>query len=125
MYLPSLNDEELLRYADSTQNAITSTDLEVELTKRLAALLDNQDDDRLAPLDKIGASAEDVRAIVDALIENCTTSAAMLKTINDHGIDDLEDLKSALRSAREFGEFMDTNADAVTSLHELITSLTH
>lgn len=124
MYLPSLNNEELLRYAESTQNAIMSTDLETELIKRFADLLDSQDDARLAPLDEIDATVEDVQALIGALIENCVASAKMLTAINDAGIDDLEDLKTALETARKFTDYIDENADAVASLHELITSIT-
>lgn len=124
MYLPTLNDEELLRYAESTQNAITSTDLEIELVKRMAALLDDQGDDRLAPLDEIDASAEDVRAVVDALIENCTTSAEYLRAIGDTDIESPKELKAMLELANKFHEYSEEHSIAVTELNNLI-SLTH
>lgn len=42
MYLPALTDKELLSYADSTLDPLTSTELERELIKRLQDLFDAQ-----------------------------------------------------------------------------------
>jgi hypothetical protein len=40
MHLPSLTDEELLSYFRATRNDLTTTALEEDLARRLAALLD-------------------------------------------------------------------------------------
>ncbi|MBU0593341.1 MAG: hypothetical protein KKH74_06335 [Gammaproteobacteria bacterium] len=39
MYLPRLTDDELIRYANSTHDTLTGTDLECELLKRFVALI--------------------------------------------------------------------------------------
>lgn len=65
MYLPALNDDELIRYADSTLDPLTSTDLERELLKRFVARLAEEDEEKsfatvLGDFDY--ADAEDLRA---------------------------------------------------------------
>lgn len=42
MYLPTLSNAELIRFAEQTQDDLTTSDLERELTKRLAAVEDNE-----------------------------------------------------------------------------------
>jgi len=116
MYLPALNDEELLRYAESTQNAITSTDLEIELVKRMAMLLEIQDaraveDEALAPL-------------VDAVVTNYATSAEYLLAIRESEIETPKELKAMLELANKFQEYSEAHSIAVTELNNLI-SLTH
>lgn len=79
MYLPMLTDEELLTHAEQTMHALTTSDLERELIKRLQARVDLGDDERIAVLDDVDADdADDLRAMFDVLTEfNCDTPAAL------------------------------------------------
>lgn len=61
MYLQTLTDEELLRYAEQTMDALTTSDLERELILRLRATVDAEEegeDPRLTLLDEAGFDDE-------------------------------------------------------------------
>lgn len=114
MYLPALTNEEFLRYAESTFNQFASTELELELVKRFAVLLEIQDgvtaeDDALAPL-------------IDSVITDYATSAEFLKAVRESAIETPKELTAELALAEKFRDYCEEHSLAVCELNNLITA---
>lgn len=84
MHLPMLDDKELLTYAEQTMHALTTSDLERELIKRLQARVDQEaeeveevDDERLVVLDDEGIDD------ADALRTHFATVANIKSAVDD------------------------------------------
>jgi hypothetical protein len=68
MYLPSLTDDELVRYAYQSENALTSTELERELASRLEALLDGSSEQIAEIVDEYDLKLQHLRELAEAFI---------------------------------------------------------
>lgn len=127
MYLPSMNDEELLRYASQNLNSLTSTDMERELIKRFDALLQSEDD--YAPLVEIfnnhSFEVTDLQLLADALIVDSGNTAKLLAAIEKAGIDTPEELTKALDLAKDFERLALDNGEAINALNDLVLSTTN
>ena len=77
MQLSSLTDEELLRFADSQANSLTSTALEIELTSRLQGALEQLDEDK----QELADNAAEFKTLLEGMQEIEEKTTALIKTI--------------------------------------------
>lgn len=128
MYLPSLNDRELAHHADVTFDALTATDLQIELTKRFTALLDENEANAslIDVLDDNGIDAADeLRKVfdkVDALDEERVNGLALLDVLLEFDIDDPAVLKKLLQRDAQLTDVLDSLAQPLADLQALATT---
>jgi hypothetical protein len=105
--LSSLTDDELLRHAHAQFDPITGTDLEQELLKRFAALVDELDglDPITSAMAEVNLEAPDLKEIFAVLDEfSCT---------------DLKSLRQKLKRADDFYVLADEAGDLFSRLTAL------
>ena len=138
MHFRTLSNDELARYADSQINELTSTALEVELLRRLEALVeaeagvaavsavvaehDFSDEDAAEILDLAAEhdlDADGIRQLGKALILGPTNSAELLSTLTEAGYDNAAALKADLQLAENFSALACDAGDVLTRLSEL------
>lgn len=108
MYLAMLTDDELLVHAEQTMDALTTSDLERELIKRLQARTEEGADNTslVDALDEAGIEDEDLPKIVKVLDEFCVTDASHLRQ-------KLERADKFYNIAQDAGDVIDRMADLV------------
>lgn len=126
MYLPSLTDRELAHHADVTFDALTATDVQIELTKRFTALLDEQEAnaDLLHVLnDSAIYQPEQVRAVVDkaAALDERVNGLALLDLLREFELDDPAELKKVLQRDAQLRDVLDSLAQPLADLQALAT----
>ncbi|MBW8461289.1 hypothetical protein [Acidovorax sp.] len=121
MHLRTLANAELARYADSQTNELTSTALEVELLRRLAARAadDAEEEAVLERAAEYDFDADDIRKLGAALIVNATNSAELLTTLAEAGYENAAALKDDLQLAEKFSALACDAGDVLTRLSEL------
>lgn len=108
--LSHLTDDELLRHVENTRDPLTTTDAELELAKRFAALLDNPPlpADLQDAIDDTGVSAEHLVEIVKVLDEQYAEEPAVLK--------------QKLQRANDFYDIANDAGDVITRLSTLVST---
>lgn len=118
MYLPILSDAELCVHVDATVDAMTTTDVERELLKRLEARV-ALDDAMINVADEFDGTAEDVRAIYDAHPADLKESAEILAKLNDYDIHTVAQLEEQIERSRKFYDIANDAGDALARLAAL------
>ncbi|SDJ32002.1 hypothetical protein QRO11_12145 [Paracidovorax citrulli] len=126
MHLARLSNDEVLRIARAEINDLTSTALEVELLKRLEALLDDTDEpaaiyDAAADHD---LNAESIAQLGAALIDGAENTAALLHVLADAGYESPEALKTGLATAAKFAALAIDAGDVLSRLSSLTETVT-
>lgn len=130
MYLPSLTDRELAHHADVTFDALTATDLQVELAKRFTALLD-----RLEPFDALADKLHEAGIDVehntgaDRLVRFAEIASefeswdikALLDVLSAHDLDSPDELKKLLQRDAQLRDVLDSLAQPLADLQALAT----
>lgn len=126
MYLAKLSDDEVLRIARAEINDLTSTALEVELLKRLEALLEDTDEPDAfyeAAMDH-NLNALGIAQLGEALIDGAENTAALLRVLADAGYETPEALKADLATAGKFAELANDAGDVFSRLSSLTETAT-
>ena len=110
-----------LAAGDCEIGPLTSTDLERELLARLEVLLNDHDGELTQAAEKYDLSAEDIKTLGDALIEDTTVTVALLKVLAAASIDDPDTLKSRLALAQQFHALAEDAGDVFTRRARLTT----
>lgn len=109
MYLPTMNDQELLTYAEQTRDPLTSSALEVEIIERFAR--------------HVEAAAE--REPLDALLDDHSIDTErlgeILKLLDEHYATNPSVLAEKLRRADKFYDVARDAGDVIHRLQDLIT----
>jgi hypothetical protein len=108
--LSNLTDEELLRHADNERDALTTTEIEIELAGRFAELVENP------PLPK---------NIQDALDNTSIESEDLpeiLKVLDEFFATDAKTLRAKLKRANDFYDIANDAGDVIERLSTLVTS---
>lgn len=126
MHLANLSDDEVLRIARAEINDLTSTALEVELLKRLEALLDDSDEPDAFYEAAIGhdLSALGITQLGAALIDGAENTAALLRVLADAGYETPEALKADLDKAKKFAALAPDVRDVLSRLSSLTETAT-
>lgn len=118
MYLPSLSDAELCVHVDATVDAMTTTDVERELLKRLEARV-ALDDVTLNVADEFDGTAEDVRTLYDAHPGSLKEIGEILAKLNDYDIHTVAQLEEQIERSRKFYDIANDAGDALARLAAL------
>lgn len=121
MHLQMLTNSELARFAHSQINELTSTELEIELLRRLEARA-GDDEEETAVLDRAAEydlDADGIRKLGEALILNASNTAELLSTLGEAGYDNAAALKTDLQLAENFSALACDAGDVLTRLSEL------
>jgi len=126
MYLPSLTDRELVHHADVTFDALTATDVQIELTKRFTAVLDELDstEEARAMLDEYSvADPATLRTALDkaAALDERVNGIALLDLLREHEIDEPAELKKLLERDTQLSDVLTSLAEPLASLQALAT----
>lgn len=124
----ALDDEALLRRAHAERDPLVTTDLEIELQRRLEAARDELAElERLREIvDRSDIEAEDLAKQLAVLVEFDLASGDDLRTLlsllNDHDCLDADYLRKRLDQADRFGQIEEAAGDLVGRLQTLITT---
>ena len=129
MYLARLTNEELAHHADVTFDELTATDLQVELTKRFTALIEEHgaNASMVALLEEYGIDSRDaLEKVTDkaASLDERVNGIALLDALREAEIDDPAELKKILdrdAKAEQIRELAQTASDALAELDTLFT----
>lgn len=126
--LNTLTNEELLRHAYAQQDALTSTEVEVELLKRFGALIDAHDADQeqrqwLEKVDFDPASAQqraEVEKVLDLTREfEHWDISGLLGLLSEYDLDNPDALRKVLERDHDMQSLLDDIADPIARLHGL------
>ncbi|MDT0140191.1 hypothetical protein [Acidovorax sp. PRC11] len=126
MHLAMLSNDEVLRIARTEIHDLTSTPLEVELLKRIEALLDDSAEPDAFYDAAIGhdLSALGIAQLGAALIDGAENSAALLRVLADAGYEIPEALKAGLDTAKKFAALATDVRDVLSRLSSLTENAT-
>ena len=119
MYLPSLSDAELVTHADATLDAMTSTELERELIKRLEARVSADTLPVIQIAEEFDIDPEALRAVLEAHPGDLNDYKALLAKLNDYDIHTLADLEHQIERSRKFYDIASDAGDALARLAAL------
>lgn len=124
MYLPALTDRELVHHADVTFDVLSATDLQVELTKRFTAVLDELDstEEARALLDEYSvADPATLRTALDkaAALDERAQGIALLDVLREFDIDSPDELKKTLQRDAKVADLINDLAQPLAELAEL------
>jgi hypothetical protein len=122
--LSLMTNDQLVTVAHAEYNPLTSTDLELELIKRLEIAIDAEDDSVTAAAADVSLIAEDIRALGDAVITNTNITVALLRIVAEAGYDTPEDLKTDLELLTKFRALANDAGDVFARLSDLSQSTT-
>ncbi len=123
-HLKALTNEELARALYVEQDALTSSDAEVELLTRFEALLDEQSANQpIADLiGKYEVSAADMKAVIESHPGSLKDQAALLALLNGEDIHEPDQLKELLDLVSKFRALASDAGDFFTRLNDLVTT---
>lgn len=116
-----MSDAHLIASVEQQLDAITSTDIELELLDRFKALHAVADSHMAEVIDEFSFTADQLATFGNALIGNVDSSVQLLQAIGDAGFDSVKQLKEELELARQFRALASDAGDAFTRLHTLAT----
>ena len=129
MQLTSLTNEELLRHAQVDFDPITGSELEAELMRRFAALIDEHkaNEAAIAMLDDHGIDPDKTKDIekLEAALNFATEFqipdvCKLLDALLDHDIDEPEQLRKVLERDAQMQQVLQDLAEPVQKLHQLV-----
>lgn len=115
-YLSRLSDRELLTVLHAERDSLTVTPAELALSARLQAIVDSGLLDIEPVLDEFGASATDVKNLLDAGVTDTETTIGLLKVIGEHGIENALQLRHDLEFTRKFFALVEDAGEVFTRL---------
>lgn len=126
MFLRTLTNAELARYANNQINELTSTALEVELLRRLEerAADDAEEEAVLERAAEFDLDADGIRKLGEALILNASNSAELLSAIGEAGFDSAAEVKREFTLAQQFRALASDAGDAFARLSTLTETAT-
>lgn len=121
-----MGDEHLVATIRADFDPLTATDIEIELLHRFEKMTDGSADnaEMNAALDEFDITAKDIKTFGDALVEDVTTSAAILKVIHEAGISSATAMQAELDLARRFSALAEDAGDTFFRLSKLIEGVT-
>ena len=123
MYLPSMNDDDLVRYANQFIDPITSTDLERELIKRFEALLNDVDEPLHQAVDASCFTVKCLEDLEENLIGDTDNTVALLRALGKTDINSPEELIKLLNEHKDFSDLAAEAGDCFTRLATLSTTI--
>ena len=126
--LNTLTNEELLRHAYAQQDALTSTEVEVELLKRFGALIDEHDagEEQRRWLEKVdfdpsdSTQRADVETAPDLVREFPHWDiSGLLGLLSEYDLDNPGALRQVLERDHAMQSLLDDIADPIARLHSL------
>lgn len=115
-YLSRLSDRELLTVLHAERDSLTVAPAELALSARLEAIVDSGLLDLEPVLDEFGATAADVKNLLDAGITDTETTIGLLKEIGEHGIENALQLRHDLEFTRKFFALVEDAGEVFTRL---------
>ena len=124
MQLITLTYDELLRWAHTQLDALTSTELEVELLRRFEehAALAAEAEPLLALMDEHSlADADELRKVIDkaAALDERLNGIGLLDVLREFDIDDPKTLKKLLQRDAQLHDVLDSLAQPMADLQAL------
>lgn len=119
MYLPSLSDAELVTHADATLDAMTSTELERELIKRLEARVSADTLPVIQIAEEFDIDPEALRTLCESHPADLKESAEILAKLNDYDIHTVAQLEEHIERSRKFYDIANDAGDALARLAAL------
>lgn len=126
MYLSALTDRELVHHADVTFDALTATDLQIELTKRFTALLDEHEanQEAIELLDENNLTDPGaLRTAIDkaGALDERVNGLALIDVLLEFDIDSPDELKKLLQRDAQLRDVLDSLAQPLADLQALAT----
>ena len=119
MYLPSLSDAELVTHADATLDAMTSTELERELIKRLEARVSAVTLPLIQIAEEFDIDPEALRDLCEAHPGDMADCTALLAKLSDYDIHTADQLEEQIERSRKFYDIANDAGDALARLAAL------
>lgn len=108
--LSHLTDEELLRHVENERDALTTTDAEIELVGRFAALSD------APPL------PADIQEALDSAGIEPMFLPELIKALDDFSATDTKTLREKLQRANDFYDIANDAGDVIARLSTLVST---
>lgn len=119
MYLPNLSDAELCVHVDATVDAMTSTDVERELLKRLEARVAADSLPVTQIAEEFDIDPEALRALCESHPGDMADFTAILAKLNDYDIHTVAQLEEQIERSRKFYDIANDAGDALARLAAL------
>ena len=122
--MDAMDDEHLIAAVHAEFDPLTGTALERELLHRFEAYLEKGAayTEHMEIVDEAKIKASDLKALLEARIENGGNTAALLTVLWDAGISDPAELKARLDTFNQLRALPDGAGEILTSLTTLITN---